>query len=263
MIYKILYYIIRKTISNNIVNKRVKGFNKNLYYERRQHLVFLLKPSIIYEPNVWQNIAPFVEKSNLIFDIGSNIGQYALRFSESVNNGRIVCFEPDYKNFAFLQFNIKINKCENVLCENIGIGKEDIEKTFYRDTKTGGRSGSFFIGNVGENHEGQTDTVKLISYDMAVEQYGIPDFVKIDVEGFECEIIRGSFNHFHNTSFLIEVRESTKFEIFNFFHSKKFVCYDVDNKERRLVEKKEDILSCLNLLFTPEINSQRKVILNE
>jgi|GEM_PF-5339957 len=58
-----------------------------------------------------QVIMPLIPAGELVFDIGANIGQYTVIFGES---GQVIAVEPDYKNFAFLQFNVLINRCSNV-----------------------------------------------------------------------------------------------------------------------------------------------------
>ena len=64
------------------MTKRIINSEKLLAYNLSQHLTFLFKKRISYEPEIWMNIKPFVKKDSLIYDIGAYIGQYAIRFSE-------------------------------------------------------------------------------------------------------------------------------------------------------------------------------------
>ncbi len=104
---KSIYNLVSKTVKlfskSDIIGKRISGFNKTLYYERSQHLTFLFQPSIKYEETIQNKIKEYIQEGDIIFDIGANIGQYAMPFSELVgNNGKVYSFEPDFKNFAFL-----------------------------------------------------------------------------------------------------------------------------------------------------------------
>lgn len=234
----------------DITCKPFKGFDKILYYERSQHMVFLLHKEIVYETNIWNNIKPYLKKGDLIFDIGGNIGQYALRFSETTGNeGKIISFEPDLKSFAFLQFNININFCQNVICQNIGLADKPSEMEFFRDTETGGRTGAFEKKFVQSNFKGFTNIVKVDTFDNMMSVHGTPDFVKIDVEGFEFVILKNIKEFPRNTIFLVEVREETKNDIFELFSKNNFKCFIADQSEIIEVNKKENIPSFSNLLF--------------
>lgn len=249
IVYSILSKIITFFFKDKIVSKKLKGFSKKLFYEKAQHLTFLFQSQIAYEASIWKNIAPHLHKDDLIFDIGSNIGQYALRFSEAIGDkGKVVAFEPDFKNFAFLQFNVNINYCKNITCLPIGISNKKEILTFYRDTKTGGRTGSFEKEFAEKKMSELTDTVETDTFENLTTQYGVPNFVKIDVEGFEESVVNGIVNFNPKTKFLIETRENTKTGIFNAFHAKKFSCYIVDN-EIKQITKASQIPSFANLLF--------------
>jgi len=260
---KILYNIISKSLKtlskNDISGKQLHGFNKKLYYERSQHLNFLLKKQIKYEEVIQNKIKKLLKKGDIVFDIGANIGQYALPFSEIVGkSGRVISFEPDYKNFSFLQFNVNINRCSNVRCENYGIGDDDTELEFFRDTETGGRRGSYRKEYVGSNFKGFTDMVRLKKFDSIISEFGEPDFVKIDVEGFETEVISKLSTDLKNCIFLIEVRGETKGEVFNFFTDKEYHCIWIDQTDK-IIQKIDEIPDFANLIFKKNTSSQHFV----
>ena len=249
--------ITRKLISEfvkyfskyNIIGKPLNGFNKILYYERSQHLIFLFQKKIRYEEVIQNKIMGFLKEGDLVFDIGANIGQYALPFSELIGErGRVISFEPDPINFSFLQFNSNINRCRNILCENYGVGGKDEEKYLYRDTETGGRRSSFRKEYVGTSYTGFSDKVRLKKFDSIVSEFGTPDFVKIDVEGFEIEVLSELTCDLENCIFLVEVRGETKNEIYDFFSKKNYNCTWVDNEDK-VIKGSEEIPDFANLIF--------------
>lgn len=250
MIYGTFSKIIKRLFKALITGKRIEGFSKIIYYEISQHLTFFFQRKIVYEKNVFENVKCHIFPGATVFDIGANIGQYALRFSELVGpEGKVICCEPDYKNYSFLQFNARINYCKNILPLNIGMGEKDGKATFFRDTETGGRMGSFKKEYVRANHKGFTDEVDILTYDSLANKYGTPDFVKVDVEGFEAEVTRGIIDFSHPTAFLIEVRANTSEEVFLVFLKHGYDCYVVDNNAPEKITRYQEIPTFANLLF--------------
>ncbi len=244
----ILSGMLKLMLGNKIVSKPY-GQHK-FYYEQTQHLMFMLKNQICYEPAIQDKAKRHIHKSNLIFDIGGNIGQYALFFSKLVgDDGKVISIEPDFKNFAFLQFNININNLKNVSCLHCGIGATYGSIEFFRDTETGVRMGSFDKVFVRENFKGFTEVVETKTIDSLIMDYGIPDFVKIDVEGFEYQVVSGLTKALNNTIFLIEVRKETKYEIFNYFAKRQYSCYYIDRKDDLLITDSIQIPEFANLIF--------------
>lgn len=232
-----------------IVGKNFENSLKKLYYEKAQHLVFFLKRRIKYEETIQKKIRTYIKRGDLVFDIGGNIGQYAIPLSEMVSDtGRVITFEPDFKNFAFLQFNASINKCENVTCINSGVGSEDTVLEFYRDTETGGRRGSFRKEYVGDTFKGYSEKGTLRSLDSLIAEFGEPDFIKIDVEGFETEVISGLSIDLTKTLFLIEVREETKAAVFEYFSHSDYECVWIDEVDT-VITSAAQIPGFANLLF--------------
>ena len=75
-------------------------------------------------------------KSNLIvFDIGANIGKYALNFSELLTtNYKIYCFEPSPNTFRILKENTKGNI--NITPHCLGMGNEETETVLFSNDVT-------------------------------------------------------------------------------------------------------------------------------
>lgn len=125
----------------------------------------------------------------LIFDIGANVGRFAIANYDSAD--RIVCIEASKHTFDMLLDNVKM--FPKIVCENYAvINSKDDFVTFY-DCVTFDTISSL-------NKEWlESDTcrfggwekivkeilVKPITIDALITKYGMPDLVKIDVEGAE------------------------------------------------------------------------------
>jgi len=126
----------------------------------------------------------------LIFDIGANAGDYTGDFTNWADT--VVAFEPNpnllpnlHKRFSGT--NVIVDR--RALSSEIGTKQFMISdaatlSTFSQEWKNSGR---FSQGNCWEIPiEVMTTTI-----DQAIIDYGIPDFIKIDVEGYEYEVLKG------------------------------------------------------------------------
>jgi FkbM family methyltransferase len=251
---KILHSALVK-ITNSIYGNAIKGKLLNptpyiLYYERAKHLNFLFGKNIKYELDIQNKLSKYIKEGSLIFDIGANIGQYSLYFSQLTGvKGKVVSFEPDSKNLAFLNFNLSVNGIVNVETKHCGVGNTTDILDFYKDSVTGGRMGSFIVSSVSNRFKGDVEKVEMVTLSMLVDFYGFPNFIKIDVEGFEEAVILGLPENIpDDCTFLIEVREKSKDFVFNFFTTKGFDCFCIETNLSKVLES-EDIPNFANLII--------------
>jgi FkbM family methyltransferase len=124
-------------------------------------------------------------KSPLIFDCGSNIGISILYFKIFHPACRIVAFEPDPQNFRLLKMNVEVNKMEKVTLYSCALGKQDGTcKLFNTQAGKGGLNSSIYANESNTNFS-EVPMKKLSGF-----IYEKIDFLKMDVEGAEAEIIR-------------------------------------------------------------------------
>ncbi len=223
-----------------------------LYYDKGQHLGFLFHKRIHYEQEVLSKVLSLVKEGDLVFEIGSNIGQYALLLSEKIGtSGKLVCIEPDSDNFSFLSFNILKNQRQNVRLLQKAVSNKQDKATFHKDTKTGGRMGSLIKLYTGNHFEGRTEEVETITLHTLVKEYGIPDFVKVDVEGAETMIFSVPGSIMKSTKYMVEVQKETKVQICKLFQDEGFTAMNIEN-EFRHVSHPDEIPDFCNLLFVCE-----------
>lgn len=249
VLYTLFSPIVKFLFQGQTTTKKIKGLDMKLRYEKAQHINFLFQKEISYEFAIQEKILKFIQEGDLVFDIGANIGQYALPFSAKVGQkGKVISFEPDPNTFSLLQLNKKANQCQNLICFNHGLGDQESELEFYRDTQTGGRRGSFKKEFVGNNYDGHSEKVSIKKLDTIVSEFGKPDFVKIDVEGFEVQVLEGLTIDLLNCVFLVETRGETKEAVYNYFNEKDFDCFWIDEKDELIIDQ-EKIPKFANLLF--------------
>lgn len=128
-------------------------------------------------------------KAGAVFlDVGANIGLYTVPACRMVGpSGRVVGFEAHPGTFAFLARNVARNCNGIVTAENLAVGSGPGEIRI-----------AFCDRNPGETHvaaAGETgECVAMVSLDEYCERHAIPriDYLKIDVEGYESEVLRGA-----------------------------------------------------------------------
>ncbi len=245
--------VLRRILGEKITGKKFSGSELILYYERSQHLMFFGCKKISYEKNIQSKLAGLINRGDLIFDIGANIGQYSLFFSEMTGeDGRVISIEPGKKSFKMLQFNKERNRCSNMTCLNVGVGASDGDQVLYLDTLTGGRKNSFFTWSMGKNYEGKSETVSVMGFNSLTERFGTPDLVKIDVQGAESDVINGIKSFPDKTIFMVEVTDISKRGILDRFTKENYRCYCAEAGDFELIEDVEETPGGdNNLLFIP------------
>ncbi len=136
------------------------------------------------------------------FDIGTNIGVYTLIASES-KESQIFCFEPHPYTFNILNYQISLNQRNNIHAYNKAISNTTGKVTF---TNVNGSSINKIVTGINQN----TIEVDAITInDFCNENNIIPDIVKIDVEGFELEVLNGFQEKLKNIKILfIEITKN-------------------------------------------------------
>lgn len=116
-------------------------------------------------------------------DVGANIGLTAVMMASMCKSGHVVCFEPSPKNFGFLQRSVELNRFNNVTLVRAGVGAQNGEMLL---EEHGPNSHSASVAS--------TTAIKtdLVSLDNWVPSDKKVDFLKVDVEGYERDVLLGA-----------------------------------------------------------------------
>lgn len=213
--YKILYFN----------NKRLTFFIPSLLSRWRVETFFSKEPDTIEWINNFEN------KKNIIFwDIGANIGLYSLYCSIKKNKISVVSFEPSPSNLVLLTRNISINSLRNIEVSPIPIcSKKKAHMNFFENNFKEGSAFNLYSENFTKNKSNKFRSLGFsIDYLVLNKIYNIPNYIKIDVDGIESEILIGGKNTFYNKkikSVLVEIDKSILNNnnfIINFFKERDF-----------------------------------------
>ncbi len=129
----------------------------------------------------------YMRKNELFVDVGANIGSYTILAGKAAG-AKVQCFEPVPETYEALCNNINLNQLEStVTASQIGIGSCDstMEMTASHDTM------NHIAVKYTRDEEGATIQVPVKRLDDVL--HATPSLcIKIDVEGFETEVIKGA-----------------------------------------------------------------------
>ena len=97
-----------------------------------------------------------------------------------------------------------------------------------------------------------SEKIEIKTLDSIIKEQGEPNFIKIDVEGFEFNVLKGLKTNLKNCNFLIEVRKSTKNQVRDYFKNKDYDVYLTDNGLKK-INYTSDLPDFCNLLFIKKI----------
>lgn len=139
-----------------------------------------------YESNKVRLFQKYIKEKMVIYDIGAHVGYFSLIAATIAKKGQVISFEPNLRNIEYLKRHIEINRCSNVVIKDIAVSDNN-GTTFFNIGK------SSFLGKISK--EGNIKVVTR-SIDSMVESGEIPspNFIKIDVEGHEMNVLKGSYN---------------------------------------------------------------------
>jgi FkbM family methyltransferase len=186
-----------------------------------------------------------------VFDAGGYVGIYALFFARAVGKtGRVVTFEPNPRNYEELTYNIGLNSFDNITAMQIGLGRRHEQLDLVTDPiypsrgtiKRGETIAGATGGSSAQMYSVRESPRKPVTRAFKVEVFSLdhlmrtghlpkPDFVKIDVEGFEMDVLYGMVETIDNykPDLLIEVHGEISREMIEILASKGYLVYHIES----------------------------------
>lgn len=139
-----------------------------------------------YEKGTIQLLGDFLKPGSTFLDIGANIGLMSAIASRCVGAaGKVLAVEANPKTVEILRHNLALNACTNVEIWPLALGSENGTATLYENWEVN-RGGASLLSQ--GDAAGTEVSMRRIDDLFGEERI---DVLKIDVEGFELEVLKG------------------------------------------------------------------------
>lgn len=143
------------------------------------------------EPELFSFYEQFLKPGMTVVDAGANIGLHALFFAKRVGpEGRVYAFEPGQTAFDRLQSHIKRNQVANVRCFNCALGASEGLVSITENREDNSRN--FVVESSSATTGAKNVVLRSLNQVLKEESVSRIDFLKIDVEGFEPQVLEGA-----------------------------------------------------------------------
>jgi FkbM family methyltransferase len=147
-----------------------------------------------FKPEVQSFLSANVKVGNVFYDVGANVGFFSLLAARLIGpEGKVISFEPLPDNLLNLRENVKRNQFRNVQILPLALGAANEEEVFQvSERPTWGKLKS--VGSEPPDKYLSDIKVSVRRLDDLISEGVIqpPDFVKIDVEGAEVDVVEGA-----------------------------------------------------------------------
>ena len=194
-------HLIRKLLGERFYHRLHRWWRRDEIIRKEKENPEFLRRATFY--------SSFIGKSELCFDVGANIGN---RVGPLLSLGaRVVAIEPQEYCYTLLKQKYR----DQIELVTEGLGEREEVKDFYiSNAHTISSFSEEFVDSV-KNGRFKEYTwnnpiqVKITTLDALIKKYGCPEFIKIDVEGYELEVLKGLTRPVKMISFEYMVPEQT------------------------------------------------------
>lgn len=135
----------------------------------------------------------FLKSGMTVIDLGAHHGLYTLLASKLVGpTGKVIAFEPSRRERRALFLHLILNRCSNVRVQGLAVGDENTEASLF--VVQGDQTGCNSLRPPEVDSATSPARVRVVRIDdwLHKQKFQQIDFIKLDVEGAELEVLKGA-----------------------------------------------------------------------
>lgn len=195
-----------------------------------------------YEAGTLHLLSHILEEGDTFIDVGANIGLMSFYASKKVGlSGQVYAFEPQASTFDILAYNIKLNQSSNITAFNHGFGAQEAQLPIFDNLAVNRGSASLLSDrSSGFSHMVQVKTLDSFLADAHIK---VVKALKIDVEGWELEVLKGGLRMFDSArrpiviieySNLHPIEGGRSVDIYHFLKQKDYKIFKLKGSKERI-----------------------------
>lgn len=168
------------------------------------------KENCEFKERSYKFYSSFINAKDIVYDVGANFGNRVEAFIKL--NAKVVAIEPQSACCKYLRKKYK----DKIMLVNKAVGSENSEKEMYISNNSAVSSLSKdWVESVKKDRYKEQNWDKsvkceVVTLDSLIEKYSVPAFIKIDVEGYELEVLKGLNKMVKVISFEYTIPEQTE-----------------------------------------------------
>lgn len=200
----------------------------------------------MFERGTAAALRKLTEPSALVLDIGANIGAHTLRLAQLVGpNGRVMAFEPTDFAFKKLKRNLDLNpelmsRVEAFHCFLTAADGSDVPNSIYSSWPLAAEAG-LHAKHLGREMQTKSAQARSLDSILAERADRKVQLVKLDVDGFECDVLCGATSLLRETRpvfvmelapYVLEERGAPLEHLLSYFIPNGYAFYDERTQKR-------------------------------
>jgi FkbM family methyltransferase len=207
----------------------------------------------MFEPGTATALSKLTEPSSLVLDIGANIGAHTLRLAKLVGPcGRVMAFEPTDFAFRKLRRNLDLNpslasRVEALHCFLTTRDGTPVPDAIYSSWPLAVEAG-LHTKHLGREMRTKSAQARSLDSILAERADRKVQLVKLDVDGFECDVLRGATSLLRDARpifvmelapYVLEERGASLDQLLSYFIPNGYLFYDERTQKRLSSSAKE------------------------
>ena len=169
--------------------KTIHGFSLKINPSIDKGVELSLFETGTYEKGLLYSLDDFLKPGDCFVDVGANIGLMSIYASKLVGeSGEVIAYEAHPETFNWLTFNIELNKISNIKANNFALGSEPSQLFIYDNWQVNRGGASLIV----KDEQSKSYPVEVKRLDDCLPRNLKPKVIKVDVEGFELEVLKGA-----------------------------------------------------------------------